>query len=35
MTGRQIARWEGCVLLLGYVLYMGMTFGLIPRISLI
>jgi cation:H+ antiporter len=35
MTGRQIARWEGCVLLLGYALYMGMTFGLIPRISLI
>lgn len=35
MTGRQIARWEGCVLLLGYILYMGMTFGLIPRISLI
>lgn len=35
MTGRQIARWEGCVLLLGYLLYMGMTFGLIPRISLI
>jgi cation:H+ antiporter len=35
MTGRQIARWEGCVLLLGYVLYMGMTFGFIPRFSLV
>ncbi|MFN4183620.1 MAG: calcium/sodium antiporter [Hyphomonas sp.] len=30
MTGRKLARWEGAVLLLGYALYMGMTFNLIP-----
>ncbi|MBY9067675.1 calcium/sodium antiporter [Hyphomonas sp. WL0036] len=30
LTGRKIARWEGAVLLLGYVLYMGLTFDLIP-----
>lgn len=30
MTGRKIARWEGAVLLLGYVLYMGLTFDIIP-----
>lgn len=35
MTGRQIARWEGAVLLLGYALYMGMTFGLIPAVNLL
>ncbi|MFN3911004.1 calcium/sodium antiporter [Hyphomonas sp.] len=35
MTGRQIARWEGAVLLLGYILYMGLTFGLIPQVNLL
>lgn len=35
MTGRRIARWEGCVLLLGYIVYMGLTFGLIPTMNLI
>lgn len=30
LTGRKLARWEGAVLLLGYVLYMGLTFDLIP-----
>lgn len=35
MTGRRIARWEGAVLLLGYVLYMGLTFGLIPAVHLV
>lgn len=35
MTGRKIARWEGAVLLLGYVLYMGLTFDLIPTVNLI
>lgn len=29
-TGRQIARWEGAVLLAGYVLYLGLRFGLMP-----
>lgn len=35
VSGRRIARWEGAVLLAGYVLYMGMTFGLIPAVDLI
>jgi cation:H+ antiporter len=35
MTGRNIARWEGAVLLLGYILYMGLTFDLIPTVNLI
>jgi cation:H+ antiporter len=35
MTGRKIARWEGAVLLLGYVLYMGLTFNLIPTLEII
>lgn len=35
MTGRNIARWEGAVLLLGYILYMGLTFNLIPTVNLI
>jgi len=35
MTGRKIARWEGAVLLLGYILYMGLTFDLIPTVNLI
>ncbi len=35
MTGRKIARWEGVVLLLGYVLYMGLTFNLIPTLEII
>ena len=30
ITGKLIARWEGAVLLLGYALYMGLTFNLIP-----
>ncbi|PKP83493.1 MAG: sodium:calcium antiporter [Alphaproteobacteria bacterium HGW-Alphaproteobacteria-18] len=30
MTGKKLARWEGAVLLLGYALYMGLTFNLIP-----
>jgi cation:H+ antiporter len=34
-TGRRIARWEGAVLLLGYVIFMGLTFNLIPRLELI
>lgn len=35
LTSRRIARWEGCVLLLGYIVYMGLTFGLIPTLNLI
>lgn len=35
MTGRKIARWEGAVLLLGYVLYMGLTFDLVPTLEII
>lgn len=35
MTGRTIARWEGAVLLLGYILYMGLTFGFIPQLEII
>ncbi len=35
MTGRKIARWEGGVLLLGYILYMGLTFNVIPALNLI
>jgi cation:H+ antiporter len=35
LTGRQIARWEGGVLFLGYITYMGLTFGLIPQLDLI
>ncbi|MEQ8301000.1 MAG: calcium/sodium antiporter [Hyphomonas sp.] len=30
MTGKRIARWEGMVLLLAYVLYFGLLFDLIP-----
>ncbi|MEZ5997937.1 MAG: calcium/sodium antiporter [Hyphomonas sp.] len=30
ITGRQIARWEGGLLLAGYALYMGLLFNLIP-----
>ena len=30
VTGRRIARWEGGLLLGGYVLYMGLLFNLIP-----
>ena len=29
-TGRKIARWEGIVLLSGYILYMGMLFDFVP-----
>ncbi len=35
ITGRQIARWEGLVLLAGYVLYMGLLFHVIPVPNLI
>ena len=35
VTGRRIARWEGAVLLLGYVLYMGLTFNLLPTLEII
>jgi len=35
LTGRKIARWEGGVLLLGYVVYMGLTFGLLPQVSVL
>lgn len=34
-TGKRIARWEGGVLLLGYVVYMGLTFNLLPALDLI
>lgn len=30
LTGKRIARWEGLVLLVGYALYMGMLFELVP-----
>ncbi|HPF23382.1 MAG TPA: calcium/sodium antiporter [Hyphomonas sp.] len=30
ITGKKIARWEGGVLLAGYVLYMGLLFNIIP-----
>ena len=30
MTGRKIARWEGGILLGGYLLYMGLLFDLVP-----
>ena len=33
-TGRTIARWEGLVLLLGYGLYLGLRFDLIPALGL-
>lgn len=33
-TGRRIARWEGAVLFLGYLTYMGLTFNLIPKLNL-
>jgi cation:H+ antiporter len=35
LTGRQIARWEGAVLLTGYAVYMGLTFGLLPTFNLV
>jgi len=35
MTGRKLARWEGGVLLLGYIIYMGLTFNLFPALNLI
>ena len=35
LTGRRIARWEGAVLFLGYLIYMGLTFNLIPTLSLL
>ncbi|HAY06637.1 MAG TPA: calcium/sodium antiporter [Hyphomonas sp.] len=34
-TGKRISRWEGGVLLLGYTVYMGLTFGFIPTIGLL
>lgn len=33
-TGKRIARWEGLILLAGYLLYLGLRFELIPVISL-
>lgn len=33
-TGRKLARWEGAILLAGYVLYLGLRFDLIPTVSL-
>ena len=30
-TGRRVARWEGAVLLLGYGLYIAMSFNLLPK----
>ena len=30
LTGKRLSRWEGLVLLGGYVLYMGMLFEFIP-----
>jgi cation:H+ antiporter len=35
MTGRKLARWEGMVLLLGYAVYLGLTFDLLPKLSLL
>ncbi|WP_034825703.1 calcium/sodium antiporter [Hyphomonas pacifica] len=35
ITARRIGRWEGGILLLGYALYMGLTFNLIPVPALI
>ncbi len=34
LTGRKIARWEGGVLLLGYFVYMGLTFNILPTLGL-
>ena len=31
-TGRKLARWEGGVLLAGYLLYIGLSFDLIPTL---
>lgn len=33
-TGKRIARWEGAILLAGYLLYMGLRFELIPTFAL-
>lgn len=33
-TGKRIARWEGGILLAGYLLYMGLRFELIPTFAL-
>lgn len=30
VTGKRLSRWEGGVLLAGYLLYMGLLFGLVP-----
>lgn len=30
-TGRKLARWEGMVLLAAYVIYMGLSFNIVPR----
>ncbi|MEM9937394.1 MAG: calcium/sodium antiporter [Pseudomonadota bacterium] len=32
-TGRKLARWEGAVLLLSYVVYLGLRFDLIPTLG--
>jgi cation:H+ antiporter len=33
-TGRKLARWEGAVLLLSYLVYLGLRFDLIPAITM-
>lgn len=33
-TGRKLARWEGAVLLLSYLIYLGLRFDLLPTIAL-
>ncbi len=35
LTGRQLARWEGAVLLLAYGLYIGLVSGLLPTVKLL
>ncbi len=32
-TGRKLARWEGAILLSGYILYLGLRFDLVPAIG--
>lgn len=33
-TGRKLARWEGAILLLSYLVYLGLRFDLLPAITL-
>jgi cation:H+ antiporter len=35
LTGRQLARWEGAVLLVAYGLYIGMISGLMPAVQIL